>query len=94
MLNPDGVMVGNYRCSLAGLDLNRMWKEPSKRLTPTIYAAKAMIRRLKEDREVVLFADLHGHSRKHNIFCYGCEQRRADRRRYEEMVSCCGCVIA
>jgi len=23
MLNPDGVIVGNYRCSLAGLDLNR-----------------------------------------------------------------------
>jgi len=25
MLNPDGVIVGNYRCSLAGLDLNRQW---------------------------------------------------------------------
>ena len=23
MLNPDGVVVGNYRCSLSGLDLNR-----------------------------------------------------------------------
>ena len=23
MLNPDGVIVGNYRCSLAGADLNR-----------------------------------------------------------------------
>jgi murein tripeptide amidase MpaA len=23
MMNPDGVIVGNYRCSLAGLDLNR-----------------------------------------------------------------------
>jgi murein tripeptide amidase MpaA len=23
MLNPDGVIIGNYRCSLAGLDLNR-----------------------------------------------------------------------
>lgn len=23
MLNPDGVIVGNYRCSLAGSDLNR-----------------------------------------------------------------------
>ena len=23
MLNPDGVIVGNYRCSLSGLDLNR-----------------------------------------------------------------------
>jgi murein tripeptide amidase MpaA len=23
MLNPDGVIVGNYRCSLSGFDLNR-----------------------------------------------------------------------
>ena len=25
MLNPDGVINGNYRCSLAGCDLNRRW---------------------------------------------------------------------
>ena len=30
MLNPDGVINGNYRCSLAGCDLNRRWKTPSK----------------------------------------------------------------
>ncbi len=30
MLNPDGVINGNYRCSLAGCDLNRRWKRPSK----------------------------------------------------------------
>jgi len=29
MLNPDGVIVGNYRCSLSGLDLNRQWQGPS-----------------------------------------------------------------
>lgn len=23
MLNPDGVIIGNYRCSLSGHDLNR-----------------------------------------------------------------------
>ena len=33
MLNPDGVINGNYRCSLAGCDLNRRWKAPSKSLT-------------------------------------------------------------
>ena len=26
MLNPDGVISGNYRCSLLGVDLNRRWK--------------------------------------------------------------------
>lgn len=28
MLNPDGVIVGNYRCSLSGYDLNRQWITP------------------------------------------------------------------
>ena len=30
MLNPDGVINGNYRCALTGCDLNRRWKNPSK----------------------------------------------------------------
>ena len=28
MLNPDGVVVGNYRTSLAGVDLNRVFRTP------------------------------------------------------------------
>lgn len=40
MLNPDGVVIGNYRCSLAGQDLNRQWKDPAKNLFPEIYFAK------------------------------------------------------
>ncbi len=27
MVNPDGVIHGNSRCNLAGLDLNRKWGE-------------------------------------------------------------------
>ena len=30
MLNPDGVIVGNQRCSLLGSDLNRKYSYPSK----------------------------------------------------------------
>ena len=30
MLNPDGVVNGNYRCSISGCDLNRQWIKPSK----------------------------------------------------------------
>jgi len=30
MLNPDGVINGNYRCNLAGNDLNRRYKKPSR----------------------------------------------------------------
>lgn len=40
MLNPDGVVVGSYRCSLAGTDLNRSWLDPSRKLHPTIYHTK------------------------------------------------------
>ena len=43
MLNPDGVIHGNYRCSLSGKDLNRRWKNPSKNLHPEIFYAKQLI---------------------------------------------------
>lgn len=74
MLNPDGVIVGNYRCSLAGQDLNRLWDDPSRKMHPTVFFTKSMFRHLLDDREVVLFVDIHGHSRKKNVFMYGnCE---------------------
>lgn len=47
MLNPDGVIHGNYRCSLAGVDLNRRWKKPNKILHPEIYYTKKMINDFK-----------------------------------------------
>jgi murein tripeptide amidase MpaA len=28
MLNPDGVVNGHTRCSIAGVDLNRVWIDP------------------------------------------------------------------
>ena len=64
MLNPDGVINGNYRCSLAGCDLNRRWKQPHKKLHPVIYNTKKLIKQLHQERGVVLYCDLHGHSRK------------------------------
>ncbi|KAM9081151.1 cytosolic carboxypeptidase 2 isoform 2-T2 [Megaptera novaeangliae] len=72
MLNPDGVIVGNYRCSLAGRDLNRHYKTILKESFPCIWHTRNMIKRLLEEREVLLYCDLHGHSRKSNIFLYGC----------------------
>ncbi|DBA02348.1 TPA: hypothetical protein N0F65_007167 [Lagenidium giganteum] len=73
MLNPDGVIHGNYRCSLAGTDLNRRWIHPSIELHPTIYATKNVILYMKKTRPVLLFCDIHGHSRKKNVFLYGCK---------------------
>ena len=40
MLNLDGVIIGNYRCSLAGQDLNRQWKNTDKFLFPEISSTK------------------------------------------------------
>lgn len=40
MINPDGVTLGNTRCSLVGLDLNRRWSQPNKSIHPEIYFLK------------------------------------------------------
>ncbi|ELK13834.1 Cytosolic carboxypeptidase 3 [Pteropus alecto] len=72
MLNPDGVIVGNYRCSLSGQDLNRNYTSLLKESFPSVWYTRNMIHRLMEKREVILYCDFHGHSRKENIFMYGC----------------------
>ena len=86
MLNPDGVVIGNYRCSLAGVDLNRSYNDPSRKLHPTIYYIKQMLRRFIEDRDVILYCDLHGHSRKKNIFMYGNENKHHPTNRLRERI--------
>lgn len=72
MLNPDGVIMGNYRCNLAGFDLNRQWMTPNSKQQPEIYAVKSMIKKTLESRDIILYCDIHGHSRQKNIFMYGC----------------------
>ncbi|XP_065831156.1 cytosolic carboxypeptidase 2-like [Oscarella lobularis] len=86
MLNPDGVIVGNYRCSLSGRDLNRNYRTTMKSAFPTVWHTKQMIRRLIQEREVVLYCDLHGHSRKQHVFIYGCENRFDPSARLHERV--------
>jgi cytosolic carboxypeptidase protein 1 len=73
MLNPDGVANGSHRCSLAGVDLNRRWKTPSRLLTPTVYWSKSLLHFLKtEGKAPLVTCDFHGHSRKKMVFMYGC----------------------
>ncbi len=43
MLNIDGVINGNYRFNLAGVDLNRQYINTSKTQHPTIYHLKQVI---------------------------------------------------
>lgn len=76
MLNPDGVYYGNSRCSLAACDLNRIWHNPSQVYHPTIFHTKELLRQASATRGVVFFCDLHGHSRKKNVFMYGCDTKK------------------
>lgn len=78
MLNPDGCKYGNYRCSLLGIDLNRRWNQPNKALHPTIYFTKKMIEAFSEKHELVLVCDMHGHTKKKNVFMYGCSVKSYD----------------
>ncbi|XP_058881743.1 uncharacterized protein LOC117411093 isoform X2 [Acipenser ruthenus] len=78
MLNPDGVIVGNYRCSLAAQDLNRNYHHPERKVTPTVWHTKQMIEEFQKDHGILLYCDLHGHSRKPHVFMYGCNQASAE----------------
>jgi len=84
MLNPDGVVNGNYRTSLAGVDLNRRWDNPDSSYHPTVFKTKEMIKIFQTKLEVVTLCDIHGHSRKQGLFMYGCglESRRNNIRSY------------
>uniref|UniRef100_A0A8C1IZK8 tubulin-glutamate carboxypeptidase n=1 Tax=Cyprinus carpio TaxID=7962 RepID=A0A8C1IZK8_CYPCA len=76
MLNPDGVINGNNRCSLTAEDLNRQWLMPDPNLSPTIYHTKGFLYYLNSiGRTPLVFCDYHGHSRKKNVFLYGCSMK-------------------
>lgn len=73
MLNIDGVVNGCHRCSLSGDDLNRRWIYPSMLLHPTIYHVKGLLLYLQSiEKTPLVYCDFHGHSRKKNVFMYGC----------------------
>ncbi|XP_055844592.1 cytosolic carboxypeptidase Nna1 isoform X2 [Episyrphus balteatus] len=86
MLNPDGVIVGNTRNSLTGKDLNRQYRTVIRETYPSIWYTKAMIKRLIDECGVAMYCDMHAHSRRQNIFVYGCENRRNPEKKLTEQV--------
>nr|XP_057931414.1 cytosolic carboxypeptidase 2 isoform X2 [Doryrhamphus excisus] len=86
MLNPDGVVVGNYRCSLAGRDLNRNYKSVLRDSFPCIWHTRNMVEKLMNETDVVLYCDFHGHNRKNNVFMYGCNNQEDASSRLHERV--------
>ena len=75
MLNPDGVIRGNFRMNILGKDLNRMWDEPTEDTCPTIFNTVKMIKKTLDSRDIYFFCDFHGHSNKHNFFLYSCKSK-------------------
>ena len=74
MVNPDGVVMGNFRTSLFGKDLNRLFNKTDVLMVPEVEICKNMVdgflRKHKKGR-LILFLDIHGHSVRRNSFCYG-----------------------
>lgn len=85
MINPDGVIVGNYRCSLMGQDLNRQWIGSSAKFHPINYHIKLMMKRTLESRDILFFCDFHGHSTGRNIFMFGNNQFKPSERNKEKI---------
>ncbi len=75
MVNPDGVTIGNSRCSLVGLDLNRRWSDPNPVVHSEIFFLKQAIKeRASTGSGISIFCDLHGHNKSENLFFYGCNK--------------------
>jgi len=86
MLNPDGVISGNSRCSLNGYDLNRCWRLSEKKLmkySPEICTVIKMVEKTLENNDIEMYVDMHGHSRKFGTFLYGCNNDN-DENRFKE----------
>lgn len=71
MLNPDGVVLGNYRSCLSGSDLNRQFQYPDSKLHPTVSHLKSLIAQITRENRVLAFIDMHAHSKKKSVFMYG-----------------------
>ena len=85
MQNPDGVIVGNYRCSLMGTDLNRQWTTTSQRNYPVNTSVKGMMRKTLDSRDLYFYCDFHGHSIGRNIFMYGNNQPKQELRNRDKV---------
>lgn len=65
MINSDGVTIGNSRCSLVGVDLNRRWANPHCIAHPEIHFLKEyMLEQINKGGAISIFCDFHGHNKK------------------------------
>lgn len=80
MVNPDGIISGNYRCNTQGKDMNRCFfadddPEAKNRLTEVEHIRAFMeenfSKKVPEKRnKLKMFLDIHAHSGQRDIFIY------------------------
>jgi hypothetical protein len=69
MINPDGVIAGNYRLNAAGVNLNRVWDKADATTSPEILAVTGAVERwVAAGNRYDFFIDLHGDSEA--LACY------------------------
>ncbi|PBC34962.1 Cytosolic carboxypeptidase [Apis cerana cerana] len=64
------------RYGLTNEDLNRRWSNPNQVLHPVIYHTKGLMEYCTRvlQRPPYVFVDYHGHSRRKNVFLFGCSR--------------------
>lgn len=79
MVNPDGVLIGNSRCSLSGEDLSNVWLEPDSVLNPEVYSLKKkLVSFIEKFRETNLAFDLSCSPTTKGVHLLGCEDLPSD----------------
>jgi cytosolic carboxypeptidase protein 2/3 len=78
MINPDGVVLGNHRCSFLGRDINRSFEHPNSKLEPEPFCLRKHIKKIQKEafqigrlEKILAFIDIHAHSNRKSIFMYG-----------------------
>ena len=85
MLNPDGVIFGNFRMNIEGKDLNRTWNDYNPEINPTICYSHNVIQKTLNSRKIFLYCDFHGHSNKNNFFIYSCKIKN-EKKKFTELI--------
>ncbi len=71
MVNPDGVVDGNFRCDSYGRNLNRFYTDPSPTEQPEIFSIKMFLIEMIRAKLIHFCLDLHAHVNKQGVFMYG-----------------------
>ena len=77
IVNPDGVIIGNYRCNTQGKDMNRHFfadddPEGQKLRLTEVELIRSYLKQMMPQGENMfrMFLDIHAHSAQNSIFCY------------------------